>query len=758
MFRFVMQIRIYILFLAVLLAIPVVASAQKAPDGSKWEMCGLISFTSMARQSQNRLVATTTHGYLYYSTNFGTSWGRYELNDTLCLTDIAFKDSLHCVVTDRTNLAMVSNDGAISWHYFPVPGDQTSLTCACYLPNAIIVGDTAGNIWRSADDNISWKLVAPASHVRINRIYFTDERHGYALGDTATILETVDSGLSWNYIDVSNGNPFDIFNRPINFYAIDFRHGNLGTITGSGAYYTTIDSGKHWTTHIMPSNTTADLRVVLFAGDSEFVALGPNGQRYHSTNFGKTLSVTLLDHIIDLGVTHRAVSDPILGTVAVGDEALIMRSGDYKDWLPINCCSSRGPIEAIGNGIMHCMADIPVTSTDGGIFWYGKNYQTELDFMGLHFTSRDSGFLINSNNFDWLRTTDAGATWINPKLDTNFIPPKHGFVSTAFWNSMCYVGGDTVIWHSSDNGVSWKRCVIPYDGTTPYAPASRPWFLGINQIQAFDSTTAYANLTVTDAIFNTPKGQYSIGNNHSLLFKTTDGGSSWAAMKNSPGINNRSVQFTSSKIGYVPSDSGVIYKTTDGGDSWQAIQFTTAFNNFFFGVKFLNDTVGFICTRYDGVWMTHDGLKTWQKEKVPHPAVYPEPLTFSDFLFPDSNTVLAIANGITGAGFFRKSLGVPMADVPTEPNAIRSSAMTVSVLPNPLSRIGTVSISSVTKEVVTTVELFDITGRKMMTLFSGSSTGEMRFPLDGTHLAAGSYLLRVTANDTVISRLIEVTK
>src|SRR5256885_1615000 len=70
--------------------------AQGANSG--WEKLGPVQFAGLARQGESTVVATTTHGYLYMSNDFGKTWRSKCLDDTMELGSVEFSDSLHGAV------------------------------------------------------------------------------------------------------------------------------------------------------------------------------------------------------------------------------------------------------------------------------------------------------------------------------------------------------------------------------------------------------------------------------------------------------------------------------------------------------------------------------------------------------------------------------------------------------------------------------------------------------------------------------------
>ncbi|MBS1902458.1 MAG: T9SS type A sorting domain-containing protein [Bacteroidetes bacterium] len=91
------------------------------------------------------------------------------------------------------------------------------------------------------------------------------------------------------------------------------------------------------------------------------------------------------------------------------------------------------------------------------------------------------------------------------------------------------------------------------------------------------------------------------------------------------------------------------------------------------------------------------------------------------------------------------------------PSVAPAEPLGVSIVPNPLSLTAAVNIT-LPVEAVTTVELYDIGGKRMQVLYSDVANGELRLTLDGRELPSGTYLLRVQSGNAVVTRKVELMK
>jgi photosystem II stability/assembly factor-like uncharacterized protein len=195
------------------------------------------------------------------------------------------------------------------------------------------------------------------------------------------------------------------------------------------------------------------------------------------------------------------------------------------------------------------------------------------------------------------KTINAGATW------TTSIPnPSYGWQGVCFWNNQLgYVSGSSGnIYSTTDGGTTWTRkapiadvvylweIILPRDSlvswTVGYLDSGFVWKTtdGWNTHVAQRVGTGYENQDFYSISF--PPGNVTTGyvvgvrprtTLMGVIYKTTNGGTSWALQLTRDSVTFKSVHFpVNDLIGYavgtLPSGSirGVVYKTTNGGSSW----------------------------------------------------------------------------------------------------------------------------------------------------------------------------------------------
>jgi len=139
--------------------------------------------------------------------------------------------------------------------------------------------------------------------------------------------------------------------------------------------------------------------------------------------------------------------------------------------------------------------------------------------------------------------------------------------------------------------------------------------------------TAIINGTFNDLCFNAPNNAVAVGHYYpskGIIAKTTNFGVSWDTTIVNKILN--AVHFPSSQIGYIVGTNGTILKTINAGLNWFSLISPTTDN--FNSVKFINDTLGFICGGTK-ILKTQDGGINWSITNIGK--------TVESINFPSSN-------------------------------------------------------------------------------------------------------------------------
>ena len=122
--------------------------------------------------------------------------------------------------------AVVTSDGGAHWSYVDLKEIPYSLF---FLNDSMGWMVTAKGIWITEESGRSWTKLKPLKG--IERVWFLDEKHGFAVGELKAIYETKDGGKEWTKRELANPLPLEA--KDTVYDSIAFSNGRQGVISGS---------------------------------------------------------------------------------------------------------------------------------------------------------------------------------------------------------------------------------------------------------------------------------------------------------------------------------------------------------------------------------------------------------------------------------------------------------------------------------------------------------------------------------------------
>ena len=217
-----------------------------------------------------------------------------------------------------------------------------------------------------------------------------------------------------------------------------------------------------------------------------------------------------------------------------------------------------------------------IKTMNGGNNWNTVYADTSKQFWGLWFTNSQTGFIAGSNGII-MKTTNRGDNW------TTLTPPTITALDGIWFvnENTGYVGGANVFLKTTDAGATWVNKTGLF--VSPFETAQSVYFSDANTGYYCTNTSNCRIVKTTDggetyslvndnatagagwdmSFVNANTGYVCTGNGK--ILKTTNAGVNWGVQNTPLTENLYQIHFPSVNTGYVACWSGKILKTTNGG-------------------------------------------------------------------------------------------------------------------------------------------------------------------------------------------------
>ncbi len=285
------------------------------------------------------------------------------------------------------------------------------------------------------DGRNMWLLNASPVTSHLLDVHFVDLDIGWAVGDAATVVKTIDGGKTWQRQNVPAG-------LTENLNAVFFSDELKGSIVGNnGTIRYTTDGGNTWNEPQSSEEMSEHLHSIQFLKDVQTGwAVGNKGNFWKTANGGESWekqSITLKSNgpSVEANLYGIHFVDKNFGWI-VGSNATILATSDGKNWRTQNPPA----------GVKEHLRDV-------------------------HFVDQKQGCAVG-NNGTILITENGGESWILKKAmaDTSEGEQKEinaHFNAVQFINAFTgwIIGNDATILRTNSSGNDWVREEMPQEVT-----------------------------------------------------------------------------------------------------------------------------------------------------------------------------------------------------------------------------------------------------------------------------------------------------
>jgi photosystem II stability/assembly factor-like uncharacterized protein len=553
-----------------------------------------------------------------------------------------------------------STDGGASWTPAS-PGLPDGAVMALALdpqsPNTIYVSTLTSGVFQSMDGGATWASINNGLGFSINDGYdyisvlavdphdssvlYTAPHYGSSTDDSALFVST-DAGADWHAVNALSISDEDT-GVGIIVAALASDPNNPGTVyAGSSAgIYLSTDFGASWTAAKTRATSDADSPL--------------------------SVSALAVDPLVADSVYAAVVSEGILETTDSGASWITVNS-DLREAAPPQIADLRNDPQNPGTLFARTAENGLFKSIDAGASWIAVNAGLPGPVFELPVSVLEVGtgvlYAVDPYWEDIFHSADGGISWATSlaldanglvvrgaRLEANALAldpgdPRTIYMAGSYWQNGSQIGPTHGVYQSTNGGASWSWA----GSGLPVSSADQSQFIGSLAIDPGNPGTIYAG-TATQGLMARSSG----------VFKTTNGGATWKAAGLGGGFSRVDIlaidpQHTETVYARAilwPPDAagccGWLFKTTDGGTTWAAANsglpnYVTAF-----AIDPQNPGTLYVGT-HAGVYRSVDGGANWTPVNDGLTSLSVTALAIDS---QDSNTVYAAtADGLFGATFF----------------------------------------------------------------------------------------------------------
>ena len=530
----------------------------------------------------NHGLLTTEGGASYETNDGGATWHRLRSSaapDLLNLVshEVGFGLESRCQRQRCTSALVSTRDGGRNWRrvvdferyrkgYGPLTNDLDFVDARHGWRARLNGGDERAVASRTSDGGRTWRALRVPCPEFLAGLSFLDQERGFlACGSVPATIDqlkelyvTDDGGSTWRIRERTKFQGSRTFGGsiPIEGHAggIEFRSRADGfLLAGRVGLYRTGDGGHHWDTPLFGDDAEFVLKTS-WPSASRAYAVGSRSGLFRSDDGGSHWR-QLFPHQPGLPQGPVVFESPRRGlgagtTGLTGEAGAVLATADGGQTWALRSRLRQRAIQQIvlaGSGVWAVAASLRPAgaagaarlyrSTDAGRQWRPMPTPVITKFASLSFPTSRTGFFAYEGGL--FRTTNGGNSWQRVSRrnlrNARFATPRIGLASS-------FVADRNELVYTTDGGAQWRRSTLPR-GTTISAIAvldQRHWWL--------------------DGSSSAPS--------RGLLFRTSDGGRHWDAIRFPSVPSFQVLTFATPMDGFAGDGTNGFYRTRDGGTTW----------------------------------------------------------------------------------------------------------------------------------------------------------------------------------------------
>ncbi len=409
---------------------------------------------SITKAGDNQWVAVGEDGTVLISYNSGINWIAINPNSTLDFNEVFFINENTGFIAAESGTVFRTFNKGIAWEKIQLP---TAQQLNGILFTSELIGYAVGNqgiFFRTTNGGDTWtpsptNVTTPLKKVAASPV---DPRILVAVGETATMIRSINSGATFGTVNLGAGNTRNLSN-------LSFRpSSNILFATGqNGFILLSSNAGANWTTR--QAGIRNDFSTTDFKSNTVGFIAGKNGEFYVTTNAAASLISRPLPEKIDVHTIDFWNTSFGYASSAGGK---IYRTGNSGvNWVPV---PTSNPNKVTGF-YLFAPSVLYITGThgylsrsfDSGVTWDQTiTSNTTNDFSDLIYFDFGFGLAIGKNG--QLSRTFGGSVWENqPKITQENL----NAIAKLDTTTAVVVGDRGVVLKTKDKALTWELLPFP---------------------------------------------------------------------------------------------------------------------------------------------------------------------------------------------------------------------------------------------------------------------------------------------------------